>query len=108
MKINILLKGAHTIVANTEGVCHFNSTGNAGMATAGSGDVLTGIITSLLAQGYDPTDAAILGVYIHGMAGDFAERVVGQEALLASDIVDNLGAVFKSIRNEKEIILLNG
>lgn len=108
LKINILLKGAHTIVANTEGVCHFNSTGNAGMATAGSGDVLTGIITSLLAQGYDPTDAAILGVYIHGMAGDFAERVVGQEALLASDIVDNLGTAFKSIRNEKEIILLNG
>lgn len=97
LKINILLKGAHTIVANTEGVCHFNSTGNAGMATAGSGDVLTGIITSLLAQGYDPTDAAILAVYIHGMAGDFAERVVGQEALLASDIVDNLGAAFKSI-----------
>jgi ADP-dependent NAD(P)H-hydrate dehydratase / NAD(P)H-hydrate epimerase len=97
LKINILLKGAHTIIANTEGVCYFNSTGNAGMATAGSGDVLTGIITSLLAQGYDPSNAAILGVCIHGMAGDIAERVVGQEAMIASDIIDNLGAAFKNI-----------
>jgi ADP-dependent NAD(P)H-hydrate dehydratase / NAD(P)H-hydrate epimerase len=97
LKINILLKGAHTIIANTEGVCHFNSTGNAGMATAGSGDALSGIITSLLAQGYDPTNAAILGVYIHGMAGDFAEKVIGQEAMLASDIIDNLGLAFKNL-----------
>jgi ADP-dependent NAD(P)H-hydrate dehydratase / NAD(P)H-hydrate epimerase len=97
LKINILLKGAHTIVADTEGVCYFNSTGNAGMATAGSGDVLTGIITGLLAQGYEPSNAAIIGVYIHGKAGDFAERVVGQEALIASDIIDNLGAAFKYI-----------
>jgi ADP-dependent NAD(P)H-hydrate dehydratase / NAD(P)H-hydrate epimerase len=97
LKINILLKGAYTIVANTEGVCHFNSTGNAGMATAGSGDVLTGIITAFLAQGYEPPQAAILGVYIHGLAGDLAAEKVGQEALIAGDIVDNLGAAFLSI-----------
>jgi ADP-dependent NAD(P)H-hydrate dehydratase / NAD(P)H-hydrate epimerase len=97
LKINILMKGAHTIVANTEGVCFFNSTGNAGMATAGSGDVLTGIITGLLAQGYEPSDAAILGVYLHGLAGDFAAEKVGQEALIASDIVENLGFAFKEL-----------
>jgi ADP-dependent NAD(P)H-hydrate dehydratase / NAD(P)H-hydrate epimerase len=97
LKINILLKGAHTIISNTEGVCHFNSTGNAGMATAGSGDVLTGIITGLLAQGYEPSDAAILGVYLHGLAGDFAAEKVGQEALIASDIIDNLGLAFKKL-----------
>jgi ADP-dependent NAD(P)H-hydrate dehydratase / NAD(P)H-hydrate epimerase len=97
LKINILLKGAHTIVANTEGVCHFNSTGNAGMATAGSGDVLTGIITGLLAQDYEPTNAAILGVYLHGLAGDLAAEKVGQEALIASDIIEHLGLAFKKI-----------
>jgi ADP-dependent NAD(P)H-hydrate dehydratase / NAD(P)H-hydrate epimerase len=97
LKINILLKGAHTIVANTEGVCHFNSTGNAGMATAGSGDVLTGIITGLLAQGYEPSEAAILGVYLHGLAGDLAAEKVGQEALIASDIVEHLGLAFKKL-----------
>lgn len=97
LKINILLKGAHTIIANTEGVCFFNATGNAGMATAGSGDVLTGIITGLLAQGYEPSDAAILGVYLHGLAGDFAAKKVGQEALIASDIIENMGSAFKKL-----------
>ena len=94
LKINILLKGAHTIIADTEGVCYFNSTGNAGMATAGSGDVLTGIITGLLAQGYKPKIAAILGVYLHGVAGDLGAKKTGQEALLASDIIDHLGNAF--------------
>jgi ADP-dependent NAD(P)H-hydrate dehydratase / NAD(P)H-hydrate epimerase len=98
LKINILLKGAHSIVANTEGVCFINSTGNAGMATAGSGDVLTGIITGLLAQGYAPTDAAVLGVYWHGLAGDVAAGKMGQAALMASDIVENLGAADKLMR----------
>ena len=100
LNINILLKGAHTIVANTEGVCFFNSTGNAGMATAGSGDVLTGIITGFLAQGYEPSSAAILGIYLHGLAGDLAAERVGQEALIASDIIDNLGAAFKKIQKK--------
>ena len=100
LNINILLKGAHTIVANTEGVCFFNSTGNAGMATAGSGDVLTGIITALLAQGYEPSSAAILSVYVHGLAGDLAAERVGQEALIASDIIENLGATFKKLQKK--------
>lgn len=100
LKINIILKGAHTILANTEGVCFFNSTGNAGMATAGSGDVLTGIITGLLAQGYEPSSAAILGVYLHGLAGNLAAERVGQEALIASDIIENLGAAFKKLQKK--------
>jgi ADP-dependent NAD(P)H-hydrate dehydratase / NAD(P)H-hydrate epimerase len=94
LKINILLKGAHTVVADTEGVCYFNSTGNAGMATAGSGDVLTGIITGLLAQGYAASKAAIVGVYIHGLAGDLAAEKLGQQAMLAGDIVENIGGAW--------------
>ena len=87
----ICLKGAHTAVILSNGEVHFNSTGNAGMATGGTGDVLTGIITSLLAQGYTPQDAAILGVYEHGLAGDKGATLKGQSALIASDLVDNLG-----------------
>ena len=69
-KLIMVLKGAHTSISNIDGVVSFNSTGNPGMATAGSGDVLTGIITGLLAQGYKPFDAARLGAFIHGKAGD--------------------------------------
>lgn len=86
----ICLKGAHTAVILNNGDVHFNSTGNAGMATGGTGDVLTGIITSLLAQGYKPEDAAILGVYEHGLAGDRAAEQKGQTALIASDLIDCL------------------
>lgn len=103
LKVNILLKGAHSIIGTTEGVCYFNSTGNSGMATGGSGDVLTGIITGLLAQGYKPSDAAILGVYIHGLAGDLAAEVVGEEALIAGDIIENLGAAFKLLHKKSAI-----
>jgi ADP-dependent NAD(P)H-hydrate dehydratase / NAD(P)H-hydrate epimerase len=89
-RVVVLLKGAHTAIATPEGHCYFNSTGNPGMATAGSGDVLTGIITALLAQGYKPTDAAILGAFLHGMAGDKAAAERGQEALIASDLTEYL------------------
>ena len=90
-KIIICVKGANTAVILPNGEVHFNSTGNAGMATGGTGDVLTGIITSLLAQKYAPADAAILGVYEHGLAGDRAAVKKGQSALIASDVVDCLG-----------------
>ncbi|KAA6438662.1 NAD(P)H-hydrate dehydratase [Dyadobacter flavalbus] len=90
-KVIICLKGANTAVILPNGEVHFNSTGNAGMATGGTGDVLTGIITSLLAQKYAPADAAILGVYEHGLAGDRAAGKKGQSALIASDVVDCLG-----------------
>lgn len=95
--INIVLKGHHTAVINTEGECWYNMTGNAGMATAGSGDVLTGLITGLLAQGYEPHAAAMLGVYLHGVAGDLAADETSKEALIASDIVAHIGQAFKKL-----------
>ncbi|MCE7059083.1 NAD(P)H-hydrate dehydratase [Dyadobacter sp. CY343] len=90
-QVIICLKGANTAVILSNSEVHFNSTGNPGMATGGTGDVLTGIITSLLAQKYKPADAAILGVYQHGLAGDRAAERNGQTALIASDVVENLG-----------------
>ncbi len=97
----VVLKGAHTSITCPDGTCYFNSTGNPGMATAGSGDVLTGIILSLLGQGYKPKHAAILGVYLHGLAGDIASEKIGQEAIIASDIVDNLGPAYLKIKENK-------
>lgn len=95
--IIIVLKGHYTAVITQEGECHYNSTGNAGMATGGAGDVLTGIITALLAQGYEPREAAIMGVYLHGLAGDIAAKELSQEALIAGDIIDHLGKAFLSL-----------
>ena len=90
----ILLKGHHTLIAAPNGTAFFNSTGNAGMATGGSGDVLTGIIASLLAQDYSSLDASILGTYIHGLSGDIAASQLSQEAMIASDIIDHIPAAF--------------
>jgi NAD(P)H-hydrate epimerase len=97
MRLNctIVLKGHHTFIATAGGKGYFNSTGNAGMATAGSGDVLTGMITALLAQDYSSEQAAILGVYLHGCAGDIAAKEISQEAMIAGDIIDNIGNAFK-------------
>ena len=92
--LNIVLKGAYTVVCSPLGNCYFNPSGNPGMATGGSGDVLTGILAGLLAQGYNPTEACILGVYLHGMAGDQAMENTGYEALVAGDIIENLGKAF--------------
>ncbi len=97
----VLLKGAYTSIAMPDGTCCFNSTGNPGMSTAGSGDVLTGIILSLLAQGYPSSDAALLGAFIHGLAGDMAASDYGQQALIATDIIDNLGKAFLKIENHE-------
>ena len=90
----IVLKGAGTIVTNNEKY-YINTTGNPGMATAGSGDVLTGIITALLGQGMDNFDAGVLGVYIHGLAGDLAAEKLGQIGMITTDIIDNLPYAFK-------------
>lgn len=95
--IAILLKGAYTAVIAPDGNLYFNSTGNPGMATAGSGDVLTGVILPLLAQGYNAADAARIGVYVHGFAGDCAAIEKGYTALVAGDIVDNLSVAWKNI-----------
>jgi len=97
--IYIVLKGHHTAIVTPEGMCWYNTTGNPGMATGGSGDVLTGILTSLLAQGYTPAEATILGVYLHGLAGDIAAGKLSEEALIAGDIIDHIGSAFLSISN---------
>jgi len=93
----VVLKGAHTSTSMPSGQVFFNSTGNTGMATGGSGDVLTGIILGLLAQGYLPETAAILGVYIHGSAGDMALSRESMQSLMASDIIENIGEVFMEL-----------
>ncbi|MBK6384094.1 MAG: NAD(P)H-hydrate dehydratase [Chitinophagaceae bacterium] len=95
----IVLKGHHTFIATPDGKGFFNSTGNPGMATAGSGDVLTGILTGLLAQGYSSAATAILGVYLHGSAGDIAAKQLSNEALIAGDIIETLGAAFSSLNH---------
>jgi NAD(P)H-hydrate epimerase len=95
--ICIVLKGRYTAVISPEGECRYNTTGNAGMATGGAGDVLTGIITGLLAQGYAPYAAAVLGVYLHGMAGDIAAETHSQEAMVATDIIENMGNAWRII-----------
>ena len=97
LNIFIVLKGHYTFIATPDGKGYFNSTGNAGMATAGAGDVLTGIITGLLAQNYSSLNSCILGVYLHGLAGDIAAAEISQEALIAGDIIDYLGEAFKNI-----------
>ncbi|MBK6949884.1 MAG: NAD(P)H-hydrate dehydratase [Haliscomenobacter sp.] len=93
----IALKGAFTEVCSPEGEVWFNGSGNPGMATAGSGDVLTGILTGLLAQGYPAWEAARLGVFLHGLAGDLAAERLGHNALLAGDLVDHLGYAFQNL-----------
>jgi len=95
-KTTVVLKGAGTVVTDGQKV-YINKTGNPGMATAGSGDVLTGIITALAGQGLNNFDAAVLGVYIHGLAGDIAAENLGQTSLIATDIIDALPEAFKRI-----------
>lgn len=93
----IVLKGANSSITTPSGNVYFNSTGNPGMAKAGSGDALTGILLSLLAQGYNAEHAAILGVYLHGLAGDLAAEHYGVESIIASDIIKCLSPAFKKL-----------
>jgi hydroxyethylthiazole kinase-like uncharacterized protein yjeF len=99
----VVLKGAHTIIAEPEGTLYFNLTGNPGMATAGSGDVLSGVIGALLGQGYTPSLAARIGVHIHGLAGDLVATTLGERALIAGDLIDMLPRAFQQIEHGKEI-----
>lgn len=92
----VVLKGRGTVVADGER-CFVNSTGNPGMATGGSGDVLTGVVAALLAQGLPPFDAAALGAYVHGLAGDLAADETGQVSLMAEDILDALPRAFRQM-----------
>ncbi|MFN5135926.1 MAG: NAD(P)H-hydrate dehydratase [Chitinophagaceae bacterium] len=98
LNVHIVLKTHYTLIACPDGKAFFNNTGNAGMATAGSGDVLCGILTGLLAQGYRTEDACILGVYLHGLAGDLAAAHLSKEAMLAGDIIKQVGRTFQTIQ----------
>ena len=90
----ILLKGHRSVVASPGGKTYINHTGNVGMATAGSGDVLTGMITAFLGQGMSPFDAAKYGAYYHGKAGDLAARKKSKASIIASDIIEQIPYVF--------------
>ena len=94
----VVLKGAYTAICTATGNVYFNSCGNPGMATAGSGDVLTGIILGLLAQGAEPETASVAGVFLHGTAGDLAAVYRSEESMIAGDITDMLGKAFKQIK----------
>jgi NAD(P)H-hydrate epimerase len=96
--IYLVLKGVPTVAAVPEGNIFINTTGNPGMATAGAGDVLTGIIASLLGQGLNPAHASMLGVFMHGMAGDKASEKTGEYSLIASDIINALPDAFMELQ----------
>lgn len=102
-RVVIVLKGAHTAIAGPDGACWFNSTGNPGMATAGSGDVLTGILTGLLASGYLPAQAARLGVFLHGLAGDLAARHKSMQGMTAGDLVDAIPQAWLYLTNSRSL-----
>lgn len=99
-KICVVLKGAYTAVCTPLGQVFFNTSGNPGMATAGSGDVLTGILLGLLAQGYRPQEASVIGVYLHGIAGNLAAAALSEESLIAGDIIQFLGTAFRQTHND--------
>lgn len=93
-KLNVILKGAYSAVVTSDGTVRFNTTGNPGMATAGSGDVLCGVVLGLLSQGLRSDEAAVLAVYIHGLAGDVAAKRYGEVSLMAGDIAECLCSAF--------------
>lgn len=103
----ICLKGHYTAVCTPQGEVFFNPTGNSGMATAGSGDVLTGIILALLAQHYNEFEACMLGVYLHGLAGDYAANQIGEHSLTATDIIQHLPQAFNHLCKEKQVLANN-
>lgn len=96
--VYVVLKGAYTAIVTPEKKVYFNPTGNPGMATGGSGDVLTGMITSLLAQQYPPEKAAVLGVYLHGLAGDLSSKSKSEQAMLPSDMIEYIGKAYHTLK----------
>ncbi|MCC6684562.1 MAG: NAD(P)H-hydrate dehydratase, partial [Bacteroidia bacterium] len=103
-RVIVVLKGANTVVADTEGNIYFNASGNPSLAKGGSGDVLCGMILGLLASGYSPLHAALMGVFAHGLAADLCIQQMGMETVLASDIIETLPQAFRliSLRNRKD------
>jgi len=95
--VYVVLKGAHTCITTPQGESYFNSTGNSGLAKGGSGDVLTGLITGLLAQVYSSVEASIIGVYVHGLAGDITKEEKGEVAMIPTDVIENIPNAFKRL-----------
>ncbi len=100
--IVLILKGHHTVISLPDGNQFFNTTGNDGMATAGSGDVLTGLLLALLAQGYNPVAAALLGVHIHGLAGDLYVQENASHSLIASDLPQYFGKAIRFLQSKTQ------
>lgn len=98
-KVVIVLKGHHTSISTPEGDVYFNTSGNPGMSTAGSGDVLTGIILAFLTMGFSTSEAAKTGVYVHGLSGDCAVQEVGEASMIASDLIDSLPSAFRQLQS---------
>ncbi len=105
-KVFVVLKGAFTSLSTPSGEVWFNSTGNPGMATAGSGDLLTGVILGLLAQGYSSKESALAGIYLHSLAGDLAANEIGEESLITSDIADYLSAAFRKVKTDNKFLMI--
>ena len=103
MEYNVIdvLKDSKTCVSNGDRDIYINTSGNNGMSTAGAGDVLTGVIAGFIATGLTPYDAAKLGVYVHGLAGDLAAERMGKNGMIARDIVESIPMVIKGVENEK-------
>lgn len=101
-KIYLMVKGAYSAICTPDGEVHFNSTGNSSMAKGGSGDVLSGIISSLLAQNYSPLNAARIGAYVHGLAGDLALQDYSPFSVIASDLIENIGKAFLQLMERRE------
>ncbi len=101
--IIIVLKGHYTVTVRPTGRVYFNSTGNPGMATAGSGDVLTGVIAAFVAQGYRPEHAATIGVFVHGLAGDLVTADYGEFGVVSTDIADYCGKAIRAIVNREKL-----
>jgi NAD(P)H-hydrate epimerase len=97
-RVHVVLKGHRTVIATPEGHVFINPTGNPGMASGGTGDVLTGIVGAFLARGMDAADALVAAVYLHGSAGDLAAARLGEESLIASDVIDSLPDAFAALR----------
>ena len=95
--VTTVLKGCRTIIATTDGSLFINPTGNSGLATGGTGDVLTGMLVGLIAQGVKPDNAAVIGAYIHGLTGDMVAREKGEYSLIATDLMDKLPYIIKEL-----------
>ena len=102
-EITIVLKGKYTKTVRPDGKVYINSTGNPGLATAGTGDVLTGVIAAFIAQGYSPDRSVAMGVYVHGLAGDIAVKEQGSHGLIAPDVANAVGKAIQSIIHNNSI-----